>query len=93
MEGEKETDRDREGRKTERERRVIKVLHEKLKRPYESEMLVFGDRRKLNHTNSIIFLCFHLVSHWENIIEVTGNSCLGVLKQAKVTITSLLELT
>lgn len=89
----RETDRDREERKTERERREINLSHEKLKRPYESEMLAFGERKKLNHTNSIIFLCFHLVSHWENIMEVMGNSCFGALKQTKVIITSFLELT
>ena len=60
---ERETKIDRErqekkrkkGRKEE-EGRENNLLHEKLKRCYKSETLIFGDRRELNYANSVIFL-------------------------------------
>ena len=58
----RERDKDRDRRKKERkegrkeEGRENNLLHEKLKRCYKSETLIFGDRRELNYTNSVILL-------------------------------------
>ena len=51
---ERETGGKKKGRKE--EWRENNSLHEKLTRCYKSETLIFGDRRELNYTNSVIFL-------------------------------------
>ena len=58
---EKETKTETGGKKKGRkeEGRENNSLHEKLKRCYKSETLIFGDRRELNYTNSVIFLDLH----------------------------------